>query len=175
MAEENANSALIMDRGIPLGNSEDIDGRRALHVKIKNETAVISNSFSRRVKAEVTFTDITIDSVLTYNNLYSYSGSGFLIGFNIEFSGTNIIPRLVIDGETVFDGVSIASLNSLLVTLNSIDRRQAGHGLVTVSSDLDWSLKYPIRFNSSVLISAKLSSVGAQKLNQAVYYIQKDT
>lgn len=31
--ETPSNSALIMDRGIPLGNSEDLDGRRSLHVK----------------------------------------------------------------------------------------------------------------------------------------------
>lgn len=32
MAEVPANSALLMDRGIPLGNSDDGTGRRALHV-----------------------------------------------------------------------------------------------------------------------------------------------
>jgi len=37
--ETPTNSSLIMDRGIPLGNSEDIDQRRALHVKIKNKNS----------------------------------------------------------------------------------------------------------------------------------------
>lgn len=32
MAEVPANSALLMDRGLPLGNSDDGTGRRALHV-----------------------------------------------------------------------------------------------------------------------------------------------
>ena len=29
-------AAIVMDRGIPLGNSLDSDGRRALHTKVKN-------------------------------------------------------------------------------------------------------------------------------------------
>lgn len=36
MSEQATNSALIMDRGLPLGNSLDTDGRRALHTKVKN-------------------------------------------------------------------------------------------------------------------------------------------
>lgn len=32
MAEVAANSALLMDRGLPLGNSDDGSGRRALHI-----------------------------------------------------------------------------------------------------------------------------------------------
>lgn len=37
MAQENyTNSALLMDRGLPIGNSEDVEGRRALHVKNVN-------------------------------------------------------------------------------------------------------------------------------------------
>jgi len=36
MAEDYQNSALIMDRGLPLGNSLDNQGRRALHAKITN-------------------------------------------------------------------------------------------------------------------------------------------
>jgi hypothetical protein len=37
MAEVETNSALIMDRGLPLGNSDDTFGRRALHVKVGNK------------------------------------------------------------------------------------------------------------------------------------------
>lgn len=37
MAESFANSSLLMDRGIPLGNSEDTFGRRALHTKVAND------------------------------------------------------------------------------------------------------------------------------------------
>jgi hypothetical protein len=38
MAEIPANSALIMDRGQPIGNTDDTFGRRAVHVKIGNKT-----------------------------------------------------------------------------------------------------------------------------------------
>ena len=38
-SEVNTNSALIMDRGLPLGNSEDAFLRRALHVKVANKTS----------------------------------------------------------------------------------------------------------------------------------------
>lgn len=38
MADEDPTlAALVMDRGVPLGNSVGIDGRRALHVKIRNK------------------------------------------------------------------------------------------------------------------------------------------
>lgn len=36
MAENQSYTSLAMDRDIPLGNSEGVDLRRALHVKIKN-------------------------------------------------------------------------------------------------------------------------------------------
>jgi len=35
--EDPTNASLLMDRGLPLGNSEDVDLRRALHVKVKNK------------------------------------------------------------------------------------------------------------------------------------------
>jgi hypothetical protein len=37
MSEVDANSGLLMDRGLPVGNSEDVFLRRALHVKVGNK------------------------------------------------------------------------------------------------------------------------------------------
>jgi hypothetical protein len=37
VTEDPANSALLMDRGLPIGNSEDVFLRRAAHVKIGNK------------------------------------------------------------------------------------------------------------------------------------------
>lgn len=49
MAEEFSVSALTMDRGFPVGNTEDIFGRRAHHVKIGNkltEPVPVAGSFT---------------------------------------------------------------------------------------------------------------------------------
>ena len=78
MAETPTNSALLMDRGFPLGNSEDRDTRRALHVKIKNTDAEsipfspTPNQFSPPLNAD----SVKAEYPTTTTELYKYYQGG---------------------------------------------------------------------------------------------------
>lgn len=136
----------------------------------------ITASFSKKVRVDVFSTPITLTSSVTYNTLVSYSGSGLLIGFSVEFNSINVVVKLVVDGDTIFDGVSISTMNGFVVTAATNDKRQNGQGLVTASSNLDWSLKYPMAYATNYTISARIDSgILTHTFNQGIVYSTKET
>lgn len=133
-------------------------------------------TFSDKLVVDVTTTPISVTNSVTYTTIYTYSGTGLLIGFNHEYANVSIVPKLVIDGNIVFDGTDISTFNGFLFTANTVDRRQNGQGIVTLSAAIDFSLRQPIRFTTSVVISARLTSGStAHNFTQGVVFIQKDT
>lgn len=133
-------------------------------------------AFTSKTRVVVLTTTVPLASG-SYTTVYSYSGSGLLYGFNAEFNNSGIIIRLQIDGETIFEAVTIGILNSLLATANDAARRQAGTGIVTSGNTLDWSLKQPIKYNSSIIISADAGGGGlfTRSFNQGIVYLSKET
>lgn len=153
-----------------------VDSRGRLLVAISSVAATVAPNFSNKLKAEATVTPISVTSSVTYTTIYTYSGSGYFIGFNHEYNSTSIVIKLVIDGNTVFDGFDIGQYNSLAVTSNATTRYQAGQGIISSSSVFDFSFKYPIAYSSSVVISSRLTSGAvAKSFQQGIVYIQKDT
>lgn len=133
-------------------------------------------TFSNKLVCDITTTTISVTSSVTYTTIYTYTGSGLLVGYSHEYNNVAIIEKLVVDGNTVFDGVDISTLNGFLVTANTVDRRQNGQGLTTLSAAIDFSMRQPIRFTASVVISARLTSGAVAKtFSQGIVYIQKDT
>lgn len=159
------------------GIQVDSRGRILTTTAISSIASTVAPSYSNKIKAEAQLSIIAIPSDITYTTLYTYSGSGYFVGFNVEFNNTNIVLKLVIDGNTVFDGVPIATYNSLNVTANATSRYQAGQGIVSSASVLDFSFKYPIVYTTSVTVSARLTSGGliSRNFQQGIVYIQKDT
>jgi len=158
--------------GTLIGNTGD---RLKVDSTITSVSSGTLATFSNKVVADITQTPIAISSAVTYTNIYTYSGTGKLIGFNLEFNGVNVVVKLVIDGSTIFDGFDLSALNGFLVTADAQYRRQVGSGIVTQSSSLDWSLKAPIGFSTNVTISARLSGGTAKNFQQGIFYISKDT
>lgn len=133
-------------------------------------------TFSNKLAVDITTTPVNITSSSTYNTIYTYSGTGLLVGFSSEFNNVSIVVKLTIDSNIVFDGFDISTLNGFLFTANTVDRRQNGQGITSLSAALDFSMRQPIRFTSSVVISARLTSGAVTRtFNQGVVYIQKDT
>lgn len=133
------------------------------------------DSINSKFRVEVSTTPITIPSSVTYTTIYTYTGSGMLFGFNSEFNSTAVVLRLQIDGETILDGISIATYNGLVITTNDNARRQSGSGVVTTSSTFDFSLRLPIKYASSVVISARADAgIIARTFNQGAVYISKE-
>ena len=137
------------------------------------DSGVIYN-FSSKLKIEPQLTPISITSNVTYTTIYTYSGSGYLIGFGLEFGANRAVVKVVIDGNTVMDGNDISALNALNSLLNNSARYQSGSGLVTQPQTLDFSFRFPIKFTSSVTISARLSGGAALNFTQGIVYIEKD-
>lgn len=153
-----------------------VDSRGRMLVAISSVAATVAPNFSNKIKGEATFTVIAVPSSVTYTTIYTYSGSGYFVGFNHEYNNTGIVIKLVIDGNTVFDGFDIGQYNTLAVTSNATTRYQAGQGIISSSSVFDFSFKYPIAYSSSVVISSRLTSGAiSRNFQQGIVYIQKDT
>lgn len=159
--------------GTPVGNTGD---RLKVDAAISGSSGASANSFTSKTRVIVQTSTINLANG-SYTDIFNYSGSGLLYGFNVEFNNTAIIVRLQVDGETVFSGVSIATLNGLLGTGNDAARRQAGTGIVTSSATIDWSLKQPLKYNSSVVISADANGgvLLSRSFTQGIIYLSKET
>lgn len=159
--------------GTTIGNTSD---KLKVSADITGSSVANAAAFTSKSRVVVQTNTVTL-STGSYTNIFSYSGSGLLYGFNIEFNNTSIIVRLQVDGETIFDGVSIATLNGLLGTGNDAARRQAGTGIVTSSATIDWSLKQPIKYSSSVVISADANGgvLLSRNFTQGIFYLSKET
>lgn len=144
-------------------------------VSVSSVTGGVIGSLSKNIKIEPQLTPINVTNTVTYTTLYLYnSGGGLFLGFNLEFGAGRAVVKLEIDGITVMDGTDVATLNALYAATNNTARIGAGTGIVTQASNIDVSFKWPIKFASSVKISARLSSGATVAFNQGMVYIQKD-
>lgn len=159
--------------GTKIGNTSN---RLLVDAQISALTSAISPSLSSKTRVVTITNSVNIPAGGGYTSVFSYTGSGVLVGFNVEFNNTDIVLRLRVDGEVIFDGTSISTYNSLLVTANSTDRRQMGSGIVTSSATIDWSLRLPLRYASSVVIDASTGGgLLTRTFNQGMIYLTKET
>jgi len=100
-----ANSALLMDEGLPLGNTEDRFTRRALHVKIGNQDAeavpvyITQGGTPRNIYSEALAVPSGSETAVV---TYTVPVGKTLHLFRAQFSGENIATyRVKIDGTTV--------------------------------------------------------------------------
>lgn len=159
--------------GTKIGNIAD---RLKVETAIGSVTGAISASYSSKTRVDLITTPVTLVTG-SYINVYSYSGTGLLIGISAEFNNTAILCRLRIDGEDLTTGQSLATLGGFQATTNTSDRRQNGQGIIINGSNLDISFRQPIRFTSSVVLSADANGgvLLARQLSQALIYIVKET
>lgn len=140
-----------------------------------NVPVISAPVFTNKIRAEVTTSTVSINSTTVYSTIYTYTGSGLFIGWAGEFAANRFTIQMVVDGtETIFNADSV-TLNSLAATTSTTARFQAGTGLVISTSNIDISFRYPIKFNTSFVISAKITTGATFNFNQGIMYIQKDT
>lgn len=144
-------------------------------LKVTADNSVSNLSFSKKLRAVPLTSVIAITDTVTYTTIYTYSGSGLLIGFNIEFNSVAVIPKLTIDGDIILDNTDITTYNSMAITASSTDRRQAGEGIVTSSATFDFSFRQPIVYSSSITISAKKVSGADKNFTLGMVYLTKET
>lgn len=164
---------LVGPDGTIIGNSSD---RLKVETTISAITGSVSASYSSKTRVDLVTGSVNL-STGSFTTCYNYSGSGFLLGFSAEFNNAGIIPRLRIDGEDVFTGQSLTTYGGFQVTSNSTDRRQIGSGMVINGANIDFSLRQPIRFTSSVNLAADANGgvILTRQMSQALFYIVKET
>lgn len=156
-----------------IGNTGD---RLKTDVQISSISGAVTASFSSKSRVDQVTTPVTLTTG-SYTTVYSYTGSGYLIGFSAEFNNTAILFRFQIDGETVITATSLATLGAFAATTNTSDRRQNGQGIIINGSNIDWSHRSPWKFSSSIVISADGNGgvLLSRQLSQALVYIIKET
>jgi uncharacterized protein (UPF0333 family) len=93
----------------------------------------------------------------TYTTIYSYSGSGKFCSFIIDYDKVDVITRIVIDGDTIFD-LSSASIDSIQIPNTATVTFMGtigGPWYDVPSKKVGYKPAYPIVYSTSVLIEAK--------------------
>lgn len=177
--DSNSNESIAPDviqggtDGAAIGNTGD---RLKVDTSISSVTGAVTASFSSKARIDFVTTPVNLTTG-SYVTCYSYSGTGYLIGFSAEFNNTGILFRLQVDGENILTGQSFATLGGFQATTNTSDRRQNGQGIVVNGSNIDFSFRSPIRFTSNITIAADANGgvIFARQMSQAIIYIVKDT
>ena len=140
--------------------------------RLKSEQA-----FNSKLRIETSTTPVAINSTTVYSTLYTHTGSGLFYALQLIGGNTALVPRLQIDGETVFDNLDLSGSgwSQFAATDQTTDKRMQGQGIVTQAANFFFSLRIPIRFATSITVSGKKS--GGSDFNTGGYliYIQKDT
>lgn len=142
MSEQDAIASLSMDRGLSLGNSEDVDARRALHVKIKNKddepiTVKLDTTMDigRVDQGDPTADDNSwpvhvVDSVLPDGaSTEAKQDAGIALLTTIDADTSNLDVAL----STRATEATLSTVNSKLNTLGQ--KTMAGSVPVTIASD----------------------------------------
>lgn len=177
--DSNANTSISPDvinggtDGTPIGNTSD---RLKVDTTLSSITGAVTASFSSKTRVELVTTPVNL-STGSFTNYYSYSGSGYIIGFSSEFNNAAIIPRFTVDGENIFTGNSLTTLGGFQATSNTTDRRMNGQGIVINGANIDVSFRQPVRFASTISLSADANGgvLLTRQLTQALIYIIKET
>jgi len=124
--------------------------------------------FSKKLRTEFDDTDVTLDG--TYKTLFTYSGSGKLVGFVLSFDGTTPQVRLKVDGDTIYDIEMQDILDAQFDTNGLIG---TGGGPVVFGNQLVYRPVCPIAYATTVLIEATDST--GKKLLRNIITLTKET
>ena len=124
--------------------------------------------FSSKFKTIFSDTDVVLDG--TYKTLFTYSGSGKLMGFVLSFDGTEPQVRLTVDGDECFD-LEITDVNDAQFKTGSI--LNGAGGPIVASSQFKFHPDFPIVYGSSVLIEALEAS--GKKLLRSIVTLTQET
>lgn len=156
-----------------IGNISD---RLKVDTTLSSITGAVTASFSSKTRVDLVTTPVNLVTG-SYTSVYSYTGSGYLIGLSAEFNNAAILFRLQVDGENIVTAVSITTLGGFQATSNTTDRRMNGQGIIVNGANIDVSFRQPIRFTSSIIIAADANGgiLLSRQLTQALVYIIKET
>jgi len=141
-----------------LGQQEQIVQDNALQVSFSNATELkVSPKYSNKYTIDTSFTKVDLPrNTSALETIYSYTGSGLLEGFMMEFNSDRVNVRLEVDGYLVFlldfEDVEDYTANSGWSNFNCSMRWHSD------SNQLQFCPQYPIEYSSSVVIKAGANS-----------------
>jgi len=136
-------------------------------------------SVSKKLRFDHTENNTTITS--SYVTLYSYSGSGKLHGFVLDYNSDSVRTKLTIDGSDEIFELTMDEIEDLQsYTGGGCDDSQSSEllgGFIKKSSGnkLNVEFKCPIKYETSVLIEAQRTSGSNKRLDRRIVFIEKET
>jgi hypothetical protein len=131
----------------------------------------------------------TVITNATWVDIFSYSGSGLVIGFgaNLE-TGADWQIRLLIDGEEIFNDATNGILLNDISSDSAYDWDSSGKSTVELADNIGlylgshdrlvWSspLKSPTRYTASVVVKVKrVAAAGTKKFKAGLMVLTKDS
>ena len=118
--------------------------------------------------------------------VYSYSGSGSIIGFFINLEGSSSSSHvwqinLLVDGDEIFNSTGIVTpdlIAQAVYDLNTAGSREPSQlGLEMVGTGITFSTSpvFPIKYDSSVTIKVQKVSGGDRAFNAGLVVLTKET
>ena len=128
-------------------------------------------------KQRIIYSDSDITMPASYSTIYSYSGSGVIQGFLIDFNSDNVDVRLTLDStEEIFE-LNVDDIDDIQPSggedggppmMCHILRRHSG-------SRFEVCFPCPLPFDSDLLIEGRRSSGGNKTMDQYVIFLTQET
>lgn len=156
--------------GTPIGNVGD-------RLKVDAQLTSVPPAFSKKYRSE--YDGSTLELTTSYQNRFTYSGSGQFIGFILVSTGTDITVKLIIDSDLIFE---LNTQDLFSVQLN--DPGNSGPNSQPSAGGPSWDnsgKRYtfaplqPISYATSVAIDVKKVSVAAANITDHIISLTKET
>jgi hypothetical protein len=120
--------------------------------------------------------DTTIST--TWTNVFSYSGSGVVVGFsvNMEGIGGGWYIRFLVDSEEIFtsSGIYLSDILDGSVYNMADLKNQPDHGLVRAGNVIRFQLPFPVAYSTSVTVKIKKMN-GDKKFQAGLMVLSKES
>lgn len=127
---------------------------------------------SKKTRVDWNNTKIIVNGSLDpYTTLHTYSGSGKYFGFSAQFDNDNIMLKLVIDSDTIFD----VDMKVFKDMFKAGDGNDFGFFKFNNNKMLTFKPLYPIPYSTSVTLSARHVDTATKKNLRYAIYLSKES
>ena len=133
----------------------------------------IQQTVSKKLRIDSNFSDIEFDESASYQNLYTYNGSGLFYSFALHADTDRLQVRFRLDGETIFQDISKRNLEDLF----SDDDRNPFNGWFNAGAGeyFNFTAQDPIAYNTSVTIDVRRDNGDEFEIKDYLIVLTKET
>jgi hypothetical protein len=150
-----------------------------INVQVQSDDAPGCPVISDKLKIEYSGSNITMSS--GYNDIYSYTGSGKLYGFALDFNSDSVRVKLTVDGNQVF-ALTLDEVEGMQAFSSSgcDDNSGTAEGICNMIKKASGNRLYfcppcPIEYNTSVLIEGQRSGSSNKYLDKKMVFLTKES